>query len=410
MEESWLSEEGIINPKEFVYGKLNIIDAPCGCGKTTFVEHKLWEQSYWGKMLYLIDTKNALEAFQHRGEKREYNGRVYYRHQWIVAMTYATFAVLCYYNADKSLWDDEDALIVCDELQSAIKWSKIKNDAHNSGFEMNLHQYALNELHRRIKIGARVVAITATPSSLKKEFSTEYTMVPIHGKLRQYHVKNRFAFNNLATLLPHLPIDKRGVIYTPHVTQIQEICTQLNNRGIHAVGVWSLANETHPMSAESMDVRDNILLHETIPETVQVLVINAASETGINIKSPVDYFVVNDVNLDTQIQAVGRVRHDIDTVYYRHNHKCDWSYHLSSIFKDKWFNRKLYRDDKTELCTNLCIYDKKGRMMKWRKVKEIFLNSGFSVIDKQEKQGSRYSIIQDGSQIVEYLHMSTTHF
>lgn len=71
MEESWLSEEGIINPKEFVYGKLNIIDAPCGCGKTTFVEHKLWEQSYWGKMLYLIDTKNALEAFQHSGVGKE---------------------------------------------------------------------------------------------------------------------------------------------------------------------------------------------------------------------------------------------------------------------------------------------------------------------------------------------------
>lgn len=305
MEESWLSKEGIINPKEFVYGKLNIIDAPCGCGKTTFVEHKLWEESYWGKMLYLIDTKNALEAFQHRGEKREYNGCVYYRHKWIVAMTYATFAALCYYNADKSLWDDEDALIVCDELQSAIRWSKIKNDARNGEFETNLHQYALNELHHRIKLGARVIAITATPSSLKKEFDGEYIMTPIHGTLKRYHVKHRYKFNNLATILPYLPGDKRGVIYTPHVTQILSICSQLNGRGIRAVGIWSLNNEQHPMGIESQRVRDSIIQNGIIPEDVQVLVINAASETGININSPVDYFVVNDSNPDTQIQAVG---------------------------------------------------------------------------------------------------------
>ena len=124
-EEYFLSHKGIIDLDEIQYGKLNLIHAPCGSGKTTFVETKLWEESYWGDLLYLIDSRNALEAFKIRGEEKEYNGKIYYKHRGITAMTYATFAALCIYKPDEWLWNDEDALIVCDELQSVIKWSHI---------------------------------------------------------------------------------------------------------------------------------------------------------------------------------------------------------------------------------------------------------------------------------------------
>ena len=73
-EEYFLGEEGIIDLNEIQYGKLNLIHAPCGRGKTTFVEERLWTQAYWGELLYLIDTKNALEAFKVRGERKEYKG------------------------------------------------------------------------------------------------------------------------------------------------------------------------------------------------------------------------------------------------------------------------------------------------------------------------------------------------
>ena len=69
-EEYFLSHKGIINLKEIQYGKLNLIHAPCGSGKTTFVEKKLWEESYWGDLLYLIDSRNALEAFKIRGRRK----------------------------------------------------------------------------------------------------------------------------------------------------------------------------------------------------------------------------------------------------------------------------------------------------------------------------------------------------
>ena len=82
-EEYFLGEEGVILFDEIQYGKLNIINAPCGSGKTTFVEERLWTQAYWGDLLYLIDTRNALEAFKIRGEEKEFNGEIYYKQKGI---------------------------------------------------------------------------------------------------------------------------------------------------------------------------------------------------------------------------------------------------------------------------------------------------------------------------------------
>ena len=72
-EEYFLSHKGIIDLDEIQYGKLNLIHAPCGSGKTTFVEKKLWEESYWGDLLYLIDSRNACEELNIRDDR----GRLY---------------------------------------------------------------------------------------------------------------------------------------------------------------------------------------------------------------------------------------------------------------------------------------------------------------------------------------------
>ena len=395
MEESFLSKEGIITLNEIVHGKLNIIDAPCGCGKTTFVEKKLWQEAYWGDLLYLIDSRNALEAFKLRGEEKEYNGKKYYKHRGITAMTYATFAALCIYKPNEWLWNDEGALIVCDELQSAIKWSRIRKGEEDFWFrkDYNLHKTALEELHKRINIGARVVAITATPDSVRKEFNDEYVDVPIHGVLKRYHAKKTYPFQNLSSLVSVLPADKRGVIYTPHIGQIHKVRDQLEARGIKAVGFWSENNDDNEMDDEEWDIRNSVIQKGIIPDHIQVLLINAASETGINIISPVDYIVVNDSNPDTQIQAVGRVRHDVDAVYLRDYSSTNYIYITQARLENKWLDRRLYEEDKELLCKELNIRDERGRLYKWTNVKKSLRFSGLRVVDKQEKNGRRYSII-----------------
>jgi hypothetical protein len=389
-EEYFLGEEGIIDFKEIQYGKLNIINAPCGSGKTTFVEDRLWTQAYWGELLYLIDTRNALEAFKVRGEEKEYNGEIYYKHKGITAMTYGTFAMLCIHKPEEWLWDDEDALIVCDELQSAIKWSKIKQENNH----VNLHEVALAELHKRIRTGARIVAITATPFTIKKAFEREYVNMPIHGKLKRYRAERKQNFRCLKEIIPQLPADKRGIIYTPQIRQFFDIQQELAKRGIKADGFWSVNNMDHNMTEEQLEIRKSVILHGIIPDNIQVLLINAASETGINITSPVDYVVVNDSNPDTQIQAVGRVRHDLETIYLRDLEPSKFTYIPHYYIDEKWLNRRLYAEDKEALCRELVIVDERGRRYKWPNIRKTLIYSDFKVTDKRDKDGRRYSVIE----------------
>lgn len=385
-DEKWLSDEGVMDLKDIQHGKLNIIDAPCGCGKTTFVEKKLWHQALWGDMLYLIDSKNGLEAFKKRGEEKEWKGEIYYKHEGITAMTYATFAMLSIYKPDEWLWDNEYVLIVCDELQSVIQWAKIPGD-------VNLHKIAIQEIHRRIDIGARVVAISATTKTIRKEFDGKSVDVPIHGTLRKYHIKNTIKYKHLSNILDILPDDQRGVIYASHIDTMVTVYNALNgDRGIPCSTIWSINNPEYKMSEEDLAVRASILTREKIPDNIQVLIINAASQTGINIKSPIDYIVVNSTDEDVVTQAIGRVRHDIDTVYLLTRDSSDFAYLPQTKFDRKWLDIPLYKEDKEALCEELNLKDSRGRPFKWTNVKRSLKFSGYSVHDTHTRNGD-YSII-----------------
>lgn len=385
MEEKYLKDAVDVN--DIQYGKLNVITAPCGCGKTTFVEQKLWQESWWGDLLLLIDSKSGLQAFKLRGEPHEYNGEVYYKHDGITAMTYATFAALCIYKPQEWLWLDENALIVCDELHQCIKWSKIEQE-NNS---MNLHKVAIQEIHKRIDIGARVVALSATPRVIYQEYKDAVNM-PIHAPLKHYKIGTTNTYSNIWNLIKTLPADKKGVIYVPHVSQMIDVSNALAERDIESVCIWSM-NNSNKMDKEQLDAIECVTKYEKMPNNVQVLIINAAYETGLNIKSQVDYVVVNDSNEDTQIQVIGRVRHDIDTVYLLD--KANNIVWISGKQMEGWLDKPLTVEDKDRLCTELGFKDKWNRPLGWTSIKKSLKFSFFKVTEKRTKK-ERYTIVSIG--------------
>lgn len=382
MKDKYLQDAVDVN--DIQYGKLNVITAPCGCGKTTFVEQKLWQEAWWGDLLYLIDSRNGLEAFKLRGEPQEFNGKVYYKHDGITAMTYATFAMLCIYKPEQWLWLDEYALIVCDEMQSCIKWSKIEQENN----PINLHKVALQEIHKRISIGARVVAISATTSKIKAEFKDEYVDMPIHGKLKQYKISNKKYYQNIFTLAESLPADKKGIIYVQQIEPMIDLYNALAERDIACATVWSINAKKHTMSEEDLRARESILKYERIPRDIQVLIINAACETGLNIKSDVDYVVVHSTDSDTVTQVIGRVRHDVDTVYYLTKDASN----MEIVVPEQYLNKPLSKEDKNALCAELDLRDSRGRIVGWHNVKKKLITDGFKIIDKSGTTG-RYSVI-----------------
>jgi len=250
----------------------------------------------------------------------------------------------------------------------------------------------LRHLARILSLPGTVVGVGAHGD----DPSTQPVKAPhqIPGKLKHYRAERRLSFRNIKDILPQLPANKRGIIYTPQIRQFYDIRQALAERGIEADGFWSVNNMDYNMTEAELEIRRSVVQDGIIPDNVQVLLINAASETGINITSPVDYVVVNDSNPDTQIQAVGRVRHDLETIYLRDLSASKYTYIPHYYLDEKWLNRHLYAEDKEALCRELVIVDERGRRYKWPNIKKTLIYSDFKVTDKRDKDGRRYSIIE----------------
>ena len=132
----------LVDTSDIETGKLNLIYAPCGSGKTTFAKGKLAkfaEKEYLCHCsLFLIDTAIGKEQFLQSVylEENYWTGEPY----WVVpgigkVMTYAGYGKLmeC---APKYDYAGIDGLVVCDELQNAIQWSKYPDDTlHKKAIE-----------------------------------------------------------------------------------------------------------------------------------------------------------------------------------------------------------------------------------------------------------------------------------
>ena len=147
------------------------------------------------------------------------------------------------------------------------------------------------------------------------------------------------------------------------------------------------------MDKEQLDAVECVTKYEKIPNNVQVLIINAAYETGLNIKSQVDYVVVNDSNEDTQTQVIGRMRHDIDTVYLLD--KANNLVWISGKQMEGWLDKPLTVEDKDRLCAELGFKDKWNRPLGWTSIKKSLKFSFFKVTEKRTKK-ERYTIVSIG--------------
>ena len=398
MKGEFLSE--IIEIKDIVQGKLNLINAPCGCGKTTFAKTKLKSlnpNTLGYEMLYLIDTANGKEQLLRSAgaECREnyWTGKEEWFLPGITIMTYAGYATLHIMAPEHDIWsDDSGALIVCDELQSAIEWSKWGKDENGR----NVHEVAINLIKERIKQeDTLVVALSATPSKIKKEFEYCLNEIELHGEPRHYENEHTHYYSNLRLLLEkEVDIGWTGIIYVPHITQIQKYQEMLEEKGLTTAAIWSPNNKDHPMTTEQLEVRSHIIEYQSLPSSIDALFINKSCETSISIgtknSSSLNYMIIHSTDQETQIQARGRYRKDLPHLYLLNNEAID------EIFLPKvWLNRPLNAEDKKRLCHELEFKDKKnGRVLGWTSVKPLLVANGYRVTDGRTNS-SRYSIISE---------------
>lgn len=164
----------------------------------------------------------------------------------------------------------------------------------------------------------------------------------------------------------------------------------MKKRGWKVQGFWSVHNKDNPMDDSQLRLRSEILTTEKIPDDVDLLVINAASETSIKIKSHVDFIVIHNTNSDEITQVRGRYCGNLDQVFI-HEQEVENTTLLWKI-PPEYLDRKLSAADNKKLRSEYPIHDSFGKAIGWSIYKKILKNSGYNVTISSSN-GHDYTVI-----------------
>ena len=218
---------------------------------------------------------------------------------------------------------------------------------------------------------ALFIAISATPQILKNRY-------PIHeivfdkSDLRQYSDNETKYFSNVFSLMNQLPSGKKGALYTASISQMKELESVARANGRNPICIWSMSNSKHPLTLEQQQAREYILENEAIPNQYDLFIFNGSAETALNIRSEIDFVIVNNSASVHITQARGRIRHDINTLYLPQK------LNPSFVLDEKYLNHPLTPQEKREMRLSTGLKDSKGKPLAYAQLKQQLINWGYS--------------------------------
>jgi len=407
----------VIELNKYRRGRANIIVAPCHSGKTTAAK-KIFSanNALSSRGLLLIDTTAGRDSLlKHEKAQRTpaemaeilnpYTQAADARNDAYITMTYYEFGI--YARSCPEIFDWID-VIVCDETHNLIRYLAIeearnkKEDpegilAELGGTDLE-YSFALQFIAQKAASthsdAPLVVMMTATPECLYRKFAetqTPYSVFDYTDKVHCDKTSNIIHYSNFCTLIQQ--IDTRAIVYVPTIKLMQQFSAIAENGSRKIMCLWSLHNKEHPMSDKQMAVRDEILNTRRIPSDIDMLFINAAYETSINIDNEdFNTMVIHTGNADVQIQARGRLRHDIQCLYlYDASHD-----HIAEYFPKEYFGVPLSISDREMIAQNMSLVNSKGRPLKWPSIAAALQRCGNQIKETRIKN-QRFHTVYPGS-------------
>lgn len=370
--EAYLSD--LLDVKQFETGVLNIIEAPCGCGKTTCAINRIASlASSPRKALYLIDTRNGCERLSQEPllttPYQDYAdgiaGKLFsfdYPDKVVVA-TYARFGswVECYPD-----FANHFEIIICDEAHNMVQFATFSP-------EPNCASIARDAIRDAVLIGkTKVIAITATPDFLKRLKCPRKNIEVERGKLHHYTEERRLLYASINQLMSQLPEGQVGGLYVSRVDQMKKFEKLARQCGRNPIGVWSVSNPKHPMTKEQLRVREYILENEAVPPEYDLFIFNASCETAINIRSHADFFIAHNSNPTHIEQSRGRYRNNIDTLYVLDAERG------AIAVPEEYLNHPMFKEEKEALRASIGIKNDKGRYIPWKELTQRLTDNGYT--------------------------------
>lgn len=406
----------VIKPSSLLRGIINLIVAPCHSGKTTAANKILTGAGAMSpKGLLLIDTTAGRDALlKHEMAQRTPAELVELFNTYtraadavgdrFVTMTYYEFG--CYARIYPKPLDYFD-VIICDEIHNLIKYIAMEEGQNRSNFPEGIiegidypnleYASAFDYLLKRVSMHDAcpplMIMMTATPDRILckfREMNQRYILHDFTDKVHCDKTEHIHHYANMSSLLQKL--NTRALIYVPTIKGIQEFSEKADNGKRRIMSLWSMHNKKYPMSDKQLDVRNEILNTGYIPPDIDLLFINAAYETSINIRNE-DFqtIVIHNSNKDVQIQARGRLRHDIKDMYVY-----DATYsHIEEYFPKEYLDVPLSAKDREKIALDMALTNAKGRPLKWSSIATILKKQGCE-IEASRINNQRYYTVRPG--------------
>lgn len=431
-EKYYCSELMIKEGLKLKYGVVNYLNGNAGCGKTEFVlKYLLEDPSVYiddirnldkfieirkNRILYITDTRNLKRHMMYKHNCIELKKGVLKNHvdadktlggnfdeNTIVTCTYST---LGYYLQNPKLveWFTKHfRLVIFDEVHNLVNYALQFDDEIDCGYYYNtldnIDVFAKNTL---------LIALSATGDNftwwMGENNNVEVNTVFNNEKLKMLmqhtaKVTNYYIdINKAYDLVPyHVSIGKKVFIYEYHIESIKKLSERFRKNGLDVLMIWSPNNTKHSMSEEQLASIEYILKNETVEDKYDVVIINDATTTGVNIKSSqYQIAIINSTNTDTRIQARNRLRFDIESLVYHHDINIDGSCRavdfVDTEYKDiddEYLGVELTEDMKVKVIDKYCpsyylesdnIKDCKWVINKsWNKTVEWLINNGYEI-------------------------------
>ncbi|MFT8352884.1 DEAD/DEAH box helicase [Clostridium saccharoperbutylacetonicum] len=456
MEKQYLTEYLLnLDCKLINKGKINLIDADTGCGKTTLIFGKdglIYKTNVYAdigysisinlnRVLYVCDTQTLKDEVMKDNEEivdiltlkgnKSYNDagfnfdKLLLNNGKIKVCTYALLGIIMGNEYHRRKINESFDLIIFDEVHKLIDYSK-KYDTPISKTYSNV----INQLSA-IATYSLLVCLSATPWLLDDKIKHmddvtksmyQYVLSKDAKKqLKSYETESELYVNNIGNIVKTLCINYNDYVQKIKTTKIllftKRISTQKKFKDMLLEAGYRaeyLCSKNRLETQEQKDLRKYIIENKKYPDGLDILIINEAYDTGWNLKSKNVKMVLIDSKKKTEIKQVrGRVRDDIGALISIRNTADDNvnDETLKFILPSQYIGEKLTKETKdclvkkyaTIKCNNICNWqtfkddlDVNGYVVKTTKNGSTIYNKDDIYVNEDKE------IIQDNTEKLEH--------
>lgn len=353
------------------------------------------------KVLYLCDNSNLEEQVSLEDYTKVAKSDLVkkgFGSTEITIMTYKYFGTKIKFDMKNELINGFD-LVVADEIHNLVDYQTFNDDADLShAFKVLMGTYE----------NTPIIMFTATPYYLDRlvekngalskcfyrvDFSKDKEIMRYINKRECYlnHISQiQFALKEYSQAFEYG--EMKCLIYVNKIKDMKFIQDMCEDRKLKPICLWSIHNEKHFMTLEQKEVRNHLLSTGELLSPYNVLVINRAMETGVNIyDNKIQLVIVDTVNITQQIQARGRVRHDVDLLVVKTKNKNQ----VDAITVDEnLLNTWLLKHDLENMIRMYNLRDvNKGRYLSVAKLCEYLSQRGHRVSKNRKMIGGNRNIM-----------------